>query len=166
MILQYKQKPPIILLDCSKLQLGRGRLDDTVASFRRRLELFREQTLPLLKQMDAGGRLTIVDGDTDSPTVQREFERIIRQQIQAVVGNAQILNVDHLETEENFTSIGNFRDQIQGGKKEIHDTEIDMPGTVPTVSQHVSMNGFLKQPGSAASKNGFIPNGRSYNNHI
>lgn len=58
--LQYNQKPPIILLDCSKLQLGRGRLDDTVSSFRRRLELFRELTLPMLKAMDADGRLTIV----------------------------------------------------------------------------------------------------------
>lgn len=57
---QYKQKPPIVLLDCSKLQLGRGRIDDTVSSFRRRLELFRELTLPMLKTMDTDGRLTIV----------------------------------------------------------------------------------------------------------
>jgi adenylate kinase family enzyme len=53
-------KPPVVLLDCSKLQLGRGRLDDTVSSFRRRLELFRELTLPMLKSMDTDGRLTIV----------------------------------------------------------------------------------------------------------
>lgn len=57
---QYHQSPPIILLDCSKLQLGRGRLDDTVSSFRRRLELFRELTLPMIKEMDTAGRLTIV----------------------------------------------------------------------------------------------------------
>lgn len=67
------------MLDCSKLQLGRGRLDDTVSSFRRRLEQFRELTLPMLKVLDAEGRLSIVDGDTDSPSVQREFERVIRQ---------------------------------------------------------------------------------------
>lgn len=66
-------------MDCSKLQLGRGRLDDTVSSFRRRLEQFRELTLPMLKVLDAEGRLSIVDGDTDSPSVQREFERVIRQ---------------------------------------------------------------------------------------
>lgn len=59
-ILQYNQNPPIILLDCSKLQLGRGRLDDSVSSFRRRLELFRELTLPMLKSLDTDGRLTIV----------------------------------------------------------------------------------------------------------
>lgn len=58
--LKYNQKPPIILLDCSKLQLGRGRIDDTVSSFRRRLELFRELTLPMLKTLDNEGRLTIV----------------------------------------------------------------------------------------------------------
>lgn len=52
--------PPVILLDCSKLQLGRGRLDDTVSSFRRRLEQFRELTLPMLKILDAEGRLSIV----------------------------------------------------------------------------------------------------------
>lgn len=60
LVLQFKQNPQIILLDCSKLQLGRGRLDDTVSSFRRRLELFREKTLPMLKQIDSTGRLTIV----------------------------------------------------------------------------------------------------------
>lgn len=48
------------MLDCSKLQLGRGRIDDTVASFRRRLELFRELTLPMLKKMDTAERLIIV----------------------------------------------------------------------------------------------------------
>lgn len=57
---QYHQVPPVILLDCSKLQLGRGRLDDTVSSFRRRLEQFRELTLPMLKILDAEGRLSIV----------------------------------------------------------------------------------------------------------
>lgn len=57
---QFKQKPTIILLDCSKLQLGRGRLDDSVSAFRRRLEIFRQSSLPMLKAMDNIGRLTIV----------------------------------------------------------------------------------------------------------
>lgn len=50
----------MVLLDCSKLQLGRGRLDDSVSAFRRRLEVFRELSLPLLKSLDNDGRLTIV----------------------------------------------------------------------------------------------------------
>lgn len=59
-MLQCRQQPPVLLLDCSKLQLGRGRPDDTVAAFRRRLELFRELTLPMLRTMDQENRLTIV----------------------------------------------------------------------------------------------------------
>lgn len=60
---QYAQRPPIVLLDCSKLQLGRGRLDDTVSSFRRRLEVFRKETLPMLKTAETDGRLTLVSCD-------------------------------------------------------------------------------------------------------
>lgn len=58
--LQFRQQPNAILLDCSKLQLGRGRLDDSVAAFRRRLELFRELSLPMLRTLDNENRLTIV----------------------------------------------------------------------------------------------------------
>lgn len=58
---QYNQHPPIILLDCSKLQLSRGRWDDSVAAFRKRLEMFREKTLPMLKVLDTEHRLTLVN---------------------------------------------------------------------------------------------------------
>jgi len=81
-LFQFKQQPIVILLDCSKLQLGRGRLDDSVAAFRRRLELFRELSLPMLKTLDTENRLTIVDGDTDTPAVQDEFNRVVLQQIE------------------------------------------------------------------------------------
>lgn len=57
---QFGQQPPLVLLDCSKLQLGRGRLDDSVSAFRKRLELFREVSLPMLKTLDNDNRLTIV----------------------------------------------------------------------------------------------------------
>ncbi|KDR22222.1 hypothetical protein L798_01828, partial [Zootermopsis nevadensis] len=79
---KFKQQPIVILLDCSKLQLGRGRLDDSVAAFRRRLELFRELSLPMLKTLDNENRLTIVDGDTDTPIVQEDFNRVVLQQIE------------------------------------------------------------------------------------
>ncbi|KAG8334577.1 hypothetical protein J6590_087066 [Homalodisca vitripennis] len=78
---KFNQQPKLILLDCSKLQLGRGRLDDSIAAFRKRLELFREMTLPMLKTLDNESRLSIVDGDTDSPQVQEEFTRMVLQQI-------------------------------------------------------------------------------------
>ena len=58
--MQFGQTPPLVLLDCSKLQLGRGRLDGSVAAFRRRLEIFREMSLPMLKKMDNDNRLTVV----------------------------------------------------------------------------------------------------------
>ena len=51
----------MVLLDCSKLQLGRGRRDDSVAAFRRRLEVFRELSLPMLKSLDQQHRLIIVN---------------------------------------------------------------------------------------------------------
>ncbi|XP_058824401.1 adenylate kinase isoenzyme 5 isoform X2 [Topomyia yanbarensis] len=157
---KYNQKPPIILLDCSKLQLGRGRLDDTVSSFRRRLELFRELTLPMLKEMDTAGRLTIVDGDTDSPTVQREFERIVRDNIQKVLqdntGSESITPV----------KLGSFKSAIQQARKPddaiVHDLDADVPGVVPTISHHVSLaNGHLGGGViPTGAKNGYIPNGR------
>ncbi|XP_050082037.1 adenylate kinase isoenzyme 5 isoform X2 [Anopheles aquasalis] len=170
---KFKQKPPVILLDCSKLQLGRGRLDDTVSSFRRRLELFRELTLPMLKEMDTAGRLTIVDGDTDSPSVQREFERIVRVNIERVLNSG--LGSDSAKDREApaAVQIGSFKNVLQRTQQQtssddaiVQDLDTDMPGAVPTISHHVSLaNGHLPGNGKVASgagsgKNGFIPNGR------
>ncbi|KAG7210684.1 hypothetical protein KM043_012188 [Ampulex compressa] len=76
---KFGQEPPLVLLDCSKLQLGRGRLDDSVSAFRKRLELFREVSLPMLKALDGENRLTIVDGDTDVPSVQQDFAAALYQ---------------------------------------------------------------------------------------
>ncbi|XP_049548388.1 uncharacterized protein LOC125959605 [Anopheles darlingi] len=170
---KFKQKPPVILLDCSKLQLGRGRLDDTVSSFRRRLELFRELTLPMLKEMDTAGRLTIVDGDTDSPSVQREFERIVRVNIERVLNSG--LGSDSAKDREApaAVQIGSFKNVLHRTQQHassvdaiVQDLDTDMPGAVPTISHHVSLaNGHLPGNGKAGSgagsgKNGFIPNGR------
>lgn len=55
-----------------------------------------------------------MDGDTDSPTVQHEFERIVRQEIQSTLSNGQILNVKQLD-QEIVKSVENFREQIQEG---------------------------------------------------
>ncbi|XP_018895600.2 adenylate kinase isoenzyme 5 [Bemisia tabaci] len=82
--IKFKQKPTLILLDCSKLQLARGRLDDTVAAFRKRLELFREHTLPLLKHLDDDHRMNIVDGDTDLSEVQDIFSEILLKRINEI----------------------------------------------------------------------------------
>ncbi|XP_067621768.1 uncharacterized protein [Eurosta solidaginis] len=137
---KYKLRPPIVLLDCSKLQLGRGRVDDTVSSFRRRLELFREQTLPMLKVMDNSSRLQIIDGDTDSPSVQREFEKVIRQHIQNIQGNGS-------RPQNNMADGSVMTNHVNRNQTDtiIQDLENNVPGTVPTISHHVSlMNGHLK----------------------
>nr|XP_012153720.1 PREDICTED: adenylate kinase isoenzyme 5 isoform X2 [Megachile rotundata] len=76
---KFGQQPPLVLLDCSKLQLGRGRLDDSVSAFKKRLELFRKVSLPMLKSLDNENRLTIIDGDTDVPSVQQEFAAALYQ---------------------------------------------------------------------------------------
>uniref|UniRef100_A0A1I8Q1Y0 Adenylate kinase isoenzyme 5 n=1 Tax=Stomoxys calcitrans TaxID=35570 RepID=A0A1I8Q1Y0_STOCA len=138
---KYKQRPPIILLDCSKLQLGRGRIDDTVSSFRRRLELFREQTLPMLKAMDNSNRLQIIDGDTDSPSVQREFEKSIRNHIQNFTG--AFANNIH-QSQQTGIAVSATRMDHQTDAI-LQDLENNVPGAVPTISHHVSlMNGHLK----------------------
>ncbi|XP_016973827.1 adenylate kinase isoenzyme 5 isoform X2 [Drosophila rhopaloa] len=154
---KYKQRPPIILLDCSKLQLGRGRIDDTVSSFRRRLELFREQTLPMLKILDTSNRLQIVDGDTDSPSVQREFERLIRNHIQRLLNKGD-------DTDET-APLGNEMMRNEQTDAILHDLETNVPGAVPTISHHVSMmNGHLKNRGSALGS-GKHP-GQMMNGHV
>lgn len=119
-------------MDCSKLQLGRGRLDDTVSSFRRRLEQFRELTLPMLKVLDAEGRLSIVDGDTDNPSVQREFERVIRQHTSRLNHEATY-KPQMLQRQNNPPkNPPDLDDSI------VEDLD-NMPGTVPTISNHISL---------------------------
>ncbi|XP_029405803.2 adenylate kinase isoenzyme 5 isoform X2 [Bactrocera dorsalis] len=149
---KYKQRPPIVLLDCSKLQLGRGRVDDTVSSFRRRLELFREQTLPMLKTMDNSNRLQIVDGDTDSPSVQREFEKIIRQHIQTI----EQTGPEGMNNKADAAVMTNHVDHDQTDAI-LQDLENNVPGAVPTISHHVSlMNGHLKNRNNSAANNGGV----------
>ncbi|XP_055678396.1 adenylate kinase isoenzyme 5 isoform X2 [Lutzomyia longipalpis] len=147
---KFKQNPQIILLDCSKLQLGRGRLDDTVSSFRRRLELFREKTLPMLKQIDTTGRLTIIDGDTDSPSVAREFERIVRQLIQTIEEKTR----QEKYVAGTTTTVGQLYGVSQRNQIQNHPPMDDFntaPGVVPTISGQ--MDDQRNRP-----LNGHIPN--------
>ncbi|CAF4897293.1 unnamed protein product [Pieris macdunnoughi] len=87
---EFKVQPRMVLLDCSKLQLGRGRRDDSVAAFRRRLEVFRELSLPMLKTLDQQHRLVIVDGDTESEEVQAEFTRVLLEEMEKAEALAEI----------------------------------------------------------------------------
>ena len=56
----------MILIDCSELELGRnlgrriGRLDDSVVASRRKLQVYRDSTLPMLRALDEEGKLVVV----------------------------------------------------------------------------------------------------------
>ncbi|XP_013147104.1 PREDICTED: adenylate kinase isoenzyme 5 isoform X2 [Papilio polytes] len=97
---ELKLSPRMVLVDCSKLQLGRGRRDDSVAAFRRRLEVFRELSLPMLKTLDHQHRLTIVDGDTDSAEVQEEFTRVLLEEMEKAEALAAIPQDNHITQPE------------------------------------------------------------------
>ncbi|KAL1491092.1 hypothetical protein ABEB36_011742 [Hypothenemus hampei] len=137
---RYKQKPTIILLDCSKLQLGKGRLDDSVTAFRRRLEVFRESSLPMLKTMDNVGRLTIVDGDTDTTPVKEDFENVVKSHIEYMLSNNTANG--HVKTGNGHIPNGhlNNNNKINGhlpnnGEATMVDLEVSSP--INTISKQV-----------------------------
>ncbi|XP_031846422.1 adenylate kinase isoenzyme 5 isoform X2 [Nomia melanderi] len=110
---KFGQQPPLVLLDCSKLQLGRGRLDDSVSAFKKRLDLFRELSLPMLKTLDNESRLTIIDGDTDVPSVQQEFAAALYQLMTQSRRKGEENHAARSPlTVDNGNLIGNNRDQI------------------------------------------------------
>lgn len=68
--------PTALLLDCSEMELARnlggrrvGRLDDNKDAVSRRLQVYREITLPMLKSLDEENRLRVVDGDREEVKV-------------------------------------------------------------------------------------------------
>lgn len=159
-------------MDCSKLQLGRGRLDDTVSSFRRRLEQFRELTLPMLKVLDAEGRLAIVDGDTDNPSVQREFERVIRQHTSRL--NHEVAYKPQSMQRQNNQSKAQ-QPAKQQKQQQNHDSIVEdldnMPGAVPTISNHISLihnnnKGSMENNDNLNNNTNHVSNHVVGNNHV
>ncbi|CAH0557069.1 unnamed protein product [Brassicogethes aeneus] len=153
---KFKQKPTIILLDCSKLQFGRGRLDDSVTAFRRRLEIFRQASLPMLKAMDNIGRLTIVDGDTDTAPVQEDFRNVVKQHIEyikssasetatAPVGNGNVANghIPNGNGVSNGNANGFANGHIPNGRADATLEDLEDPEPIHTISKHVG-NGASK----------------------
>ncbi|XP_051173250.1 adenylate kinase isoenzyme 5 [Leptopilina boulardi] len=114
---KFGQAPPLVLLDCSKLQFGRGRLDGTIPAFRRRLALFREMTLPMLKKIDNNKRLTMIDGDTDVENVQLEFANALYQLMKWV------------RRKEENSADGNNQDQDSGVQNSEHPNSM-APGNI------------------------------------
>ena len=115
-------------------------------------------------------RVFQIDGDTDSSSVQREFERVIRQHIENLGGSEVQMN-----GKTNYGPLFNRNDsgvkqnkQVTRSAEFVEDLEDSMPGTIPTISNQVSnhvalANGHIgkKTQSRAAGKNGQVPNGRS-----
>jgi adenylate kinase len=57
--------------------LGRGRADDTPAVIERRLELYDEETRPLLDRLSRQGRLVTVDGTGDPAVVAARLANVV-----------------------------------------------------------------------------------------
>jgi len=89
--------------------------------------------------------------------VQREFERLIRNHIQRLLNKTD-------ETDETAT-LGNQMMRNEQTDAILHDLETNVPGTVPTISHHVSMmNGHLKNRGSALGSGKH--HGQMMNGHV
>lgn len=177
---KFGQQPPLVLLDCSKLQLGRGRLDDNVSAFRKRLELFREISLPMLKALDNENRLTIIDGDTDVPSVQQEFAAALYQLMTQTrrkeendphSSESQIVQDNENNTKSNVLIFNNKNESIipNGISKQIIDSKSNMKKATNTIK---NMNGIsvhgaariingLKNSTKYAQRNGieYVQNG-------
>lgn len=62
-------RPTAVLIDCSELELGRhlgqqgkrGRPDDHMEAYKRRLHVYRQNTMPMFKSLDEQNRLRIVN---------------------------------------------------------------------------------------------------------
>lgn len=105
-----------------------------------------------------------VDGDTDSPSVEKEFEKTIRKHTTELMTTSSQLERKRtgskphvrLYTNDRRNSTRRIDDMVQ-------DLE-DVPGVVPTISRHVSLvNGHVKNSASRSGKtglNGHIANGR------
>lgn len=115
-----------------------------------------------------------IDGDTDSSSVQREFERVIRQLIENLGGNEVQMNGKIVHGNTNYGPLFSRNDSGVGLNQQsmtaefVEDLEESMPGVIPTISNQVSnhvalANGHLGKntQSRAAGKNGQVPNGRS-----
>lgn len=97
-----------------------------------------------------------VDGDTDNVSVQREFERVIRQQTTRL-GHTTAYRVPQQQQQQTSSSIASSSTRRSANAiLQQHDTidleDLDnVPGTVPTISNHISLiqnNNGSKEPDS------------------
>ena len=91
--------PPVaVLLDCSESELAKslesreGNVDDNKEAVARRLQHYREITLPMLKSLDEEDRLRVVDGDRDVKDVIQDLQETLQLEIlgSSINNNANI----------------------------------------------------------------------------
>ena len=98
MVFQLKVRPKVVLIDCSELELGRnlgqrrGRPDDNLESYKRRLQLYREFSLPMLKTLDEDHRLRIVDGDVEESQIISELIRTMKKEMEGFANDERKSN--------------------------------------------------------------------------
>lgn len=80
--------PPVaVLLDCSESELAKslesraGNVDDNKEAVTRRLQQYREITLPMLKTLDEEDRLRVVDGDREADDVIQDLQETLKTEI-------------------------------------------------------------------------------------
>lgn len=87
-------------------------------------------------------RLLQVDGDTDNVSVQREFERVIRQHTSRLGHTATYKVQAPSQQPTNNSSSSNQRSantaRLQHDTIDLEDLD-NVPGTVPTISNHISL---------------------------
>lgn len=83
---RFSVSPVAVLVDCSEIELGRtlGQRREGAGSVKRRLKLYREGTLPMLKRLDDEERLRVVDGDAEPEKVIEELREILDNEIIAL----------------------------------------------------------------------------------
>lgn len=97
--------PPVtVLLDCSELELARNlgqrraRIDDNKDAVARRLQVFRETTLPMIKCLDEEERLRVVDGDKEDEKVLQDLQQTLEMEIYSQ--NKNQLKVQNLDEKD------------------------------------------------------------------
>lgn len=109
-----------------------------------------------------------VDGDTDSPSVQREFEKIVRDNAQQLIDkqtSANMTAIQHIGKLYNSDTANRQRQQQAAAAPNrrsgsghrpreltVQDMEeVPPPGVVPTISHHISLvNGGIGTKATAA----------------
>ncbi|XP_011503420.1 PREDICTED: adenylate kinase isoenzyme 5 [Ceratosolen solmsi marchali] len=119
---KFRVKPHMLLLDVSRLQPERGRPYDETEAFARRLELFGELALPLLKSLDAEGRLSIVDGETELPADRQQFASALLELMRRAARNEDEPNrISVIETTDDATHAATWK--TPNGMAKVIDSE-------------------------------------------